>query len=111
MSKKGTRVRQRRQQAVSVAAIYGAFMLATLVFRQQSMLLGTLHLVFAFWFGYLYHDRDILGFLLYGISSGAVVLGLLIGGPLFGALWFGGAILTLFGLLNTVNRSKTRKIL
>lgn len=91
--------------------MYGVFMLATLVFHQHTMLLGTLHLVFAFWFGYLYHARDVLGFLLYGLSSGAVVLGLLIGGPFFGGLWFVGAFMTLFGLLNTVNRSRTRKIL
>jgi len=108
---KDERIRRRRQQALNLAGIYGAFLLATLVFDQQATLLGLLHIVLAGWFGYLYISRQVLGFLLYSMASGLILLGLIFGGVVFGVTWFTGAILTMFGLLNTVNQSRIKSIL
>ena len=94
-----------------MAGIYGTVLLATLVFRTQATLLGLFHVVFAGWFGYLYISRQVLGFLLYGIASVLILIGLVLGGAYFGILWFTAAIMTVFGLLNTINQSRTKNIL
>lgn len=77
-------VRRRKQQALNLAGIYGAFLLVTLVFRPHAALLGLSHVVFAGWFGYLYIGRQGLGFLLYGIASALILIGLVTDGAYFG---------------------------
>lgn len=109
--RKDNRVKRRKHEAVNLAGIYGSFLLATLIFRPQATLLGVFHVVFAGWFGYLYVTKQVLGFLLYSVASGLILIGLLLGGAYFGLLWFTGAVLTFFGLLNTINQARTKKIL
>ena len=111
VAKRDDIIKRRRQQALNLAAIYGAFLLATLVFRPQGTLFGLFHVVFAGWFGYLYISRHILGFLLYGVASALVLIGIMLGGAFFGVLWFTGAILTFFALLNTINQARVKNIL
>ena len=105
------KVKRRKHEAVNLAGIYGAALLATLVFRPQATLLAVVHVVFAGWFGYLYISKQVLGFLLYSAASGLILIGILLGGAYFGLLWFTGAILTFFGLLNTLNQARTKNIL
>lgn len=105
------RSKRRKQQAINIAGLYGAILLLTIMFRERALLLGLVHIALAGWFGYLYISKQVLGLLLYGLASAITLIGLMIGGAYFGALWFLAVLLTGLGLLNTVNQSHNKAII